>query len=1140
MGAVAACFFAELRTTFRSSLHWLVAVAVVVVSLLVSLACGELYVRGAAYFPATDVLTPGMMISTHRTAVLAFLLVAQTFLLVNFGVRDEKEGIAAVLNAKPMTNFAHVAGRLTGSLAAAWWPVAFSAALWLALAYLGSQVAVGFPVEVAPFAAFLFLDLIPAQLLWGAMLVLLIGALRSRLWAVAVATPLLVASLWFMSWIPRHFAPAWSDVQVFLHRGALLVVGVGIVTFAATIHPRLDNRSPATRAIGIALLCAGLLVLGTMAKAAANDLELRGQWLAAHAAEDGAMANIDLEHVGGRVFIEPGERLRVEVDLVLRRSAEAFPSPLVLSLNPGMAVERLTLAGLEAPHSHAMGLLKVELPRSLRHAETVVLSAAAVGVPDPAFAYLDAAVDWRTSESGSALAYLGTEATLFDADHVALMPAAAWLPLVGANVRRDEAPKDFHAVDLIVEVPSGWRVAGPGGRIADGEDGIVFRPTAPVEQVALIASRFERRAIDVDGVAVELLFAGEHAPTLERMADLEPFVAARLSSIFSDADRMGLSYPYDGLSFVEVPRRLRVYGGGWRLGSVQALPGVVLVREPHFRLQQFASAFLPYEDNPEEKFHLLETYFRLDTMGGNPYVGLARNLLQTSARGDGAREIDFLLETVMNHLLAKSAADFSAHDFGDAARLAELISSSYLSTIALAVGLGDASVALPPESSSVWDRALEAPLSELDPTDDPRQALGVLRLKCRALATLLFDLIGTTRTALAVAELRERFTGTTFTKEALAEVLGNFEADADIGDYLDGWLYDAALPGFLVSEIEVYPLPLDDQRRPQYQIRFHVRNDEPVAGYVRFSYGWSRGSITGSNESDPIHVGGQSSVEVGLVGRIIDVDHLFVRPYLALNRAPVYTNDVRKRSPGNIEPLNFVRPSTWKPDELADLVVDDLDAGFAVIEPATDVADAHGGLAERDLRPRDIALDLWRRELPWGWRVFVNGAVAFRALDLAGERHERRWMRQEVSSAWGRYRHTVARTLSGDGDRRAAFTTSLPFAGRWRLDYHLPALSMQVPGVPVGVASVVQMSLHSTSQGSYDMTLVVGESRTPIAFNAALAPPGWNKVGEFDLTAGSVALEVSNRTGGESAIAGSTIVIADAIRWRPVDGRLAP
>ena len=101
----------------------------------------------------------------------------------------------------------------------------------------------------------------------------------------------------------------------------------------------------------------------------------------------------------------------------------------------------------------------------------------ATGIPDPNFAYLDSVVDWRRESSRNGILWLGTAGGIFEKRYVALMPALRWLPVPGANLhdaRRGHAP----TVDLTVEVPAGWLVAGPGRREMLGEGRYRFRPPA--------------------------------------------------------------------------------------------------------------------------------------------------------------------------------------------------------------------------------------------------------------------------------------------------------------------------------------------------------------------------------------------------------------------------------------------------------------------------------------------------------------------------------------------------------------------------------------------------------------------------------------------------------------------------------------
>ena len=80
-----------------------------------------------------------------------------------------------------------------------------------------------------------------------------------------------------------------------------------------------------------------------------------------------------------------------------------------------------------------------------------------------------------------------------------------------------------------------------------------------------------------------------------------------------------------------------------------------------------------------------------------------------------------------------------------------------------------------------------------------------------------------------------------------------------------------------------------------------------------------------------------------------------------------------------------------------------------------------------------------------------------------------------------------------------------------------------------GVRISAQVGLGG-SQGSYDMKLEIGGEERVIEFDGSVAEPGWNRLGEFDVTSPEVRVVVSNETSGRT-------VIADAIRWLPVNGR---
>ncbi|MDX1563157.1 MAG: hypothetical protein R3305_09535, partial [Gammaproteobacteria bacterium] len=240
--------------------------------------------------------------------------------------------------------------------------------------------------------------------------------------------------------------------------------------------------------------------------------------------------------------------------------------------------------------------------------------------------------------------------------------------------------------------------------------------------------------------------------------------------------------------------------------------------------------------------------------------------------------------------------------------------------------------------------------------------------------------------------------------------------------------------------------------------------------------------------SDPIRLDGRSAIEFGVV-LSAPASEVFVLPYLSLNRlnfvaAQFGTSDFEMR---DVEPFNGIRPIPFEFEEVS-IYSDDLDDAFEIL-----TADADGSLRLSGRAVEQTGLD--------------------QGLPATTSNAPRQWSRRaNAPAAWGRYRHTFAYIRAGDGETRAVLPAELPSAGRWELELHVPPYYMNF------------------ARGTWYLEVVSGAGREAIDYDAAIANSGWNLVGEFELPAGEVRVEFSDRTDGR-------IVVADAVRWTPTASR---
>jgi hypothetical protein len=405
-------------------------------------------------------------------------------------------------------------------------------------------------------------------------------------------------------------------------------------------------------------------------------------------------------------------------------------------------------------------------------------------------------------------------------------------------------------------------------------------------------------------------------------------------------------------------------------------------------------------------------------------------------------------------------------------------------------------------TNEVWDTVSGVSLGELDPRKDPKRTLNVLALKGGAMAESMLDDLGQEATGKLLGALREENRGSTYDRAAVLGAANR--VGIDLSSWLDLWIDQTRLPGFLLGDVHYYRLP-DEGASPRYQLRVVVRNDEPADGLLRLEYRTetqnTQNARNNRQRGEPVRVAGRSAIEIGLVTSE-PLSAVRVAPYLALNRdpfnVPLPTLDAQKTVD---EPaFSGTRPAEWAASSDGSIVVDDLDPGFEVEES--------GDRGMLRVAGKGVAANL-----DAGLPVAQDGGRGLRSA---------RWSRMTYADAFGRYRHTMAVVRKGSGKRTACFTLTLPTAGSWEVEYYVPGWRRPASGGA------------GPSRGKWQLAIEGGSARQTASLDAdAASAPGWNSVGRFDLAAGEVKVRVSDETEGE-------YVQADAIRFRPAVGKAAP
>ncbi len=1121
---------AEARLTRRLVRYWVFLALAFILVVGSYLYYAFIHSFFSSYSASVGAISPRYLIAGLGLWGMVFFMIGQIFLAFDVRSRDERERIVEVIESRPCTNLELVVGRFLGLLLMAWVPlVAMVALVWL-LGVLGRGLGwvIGEPLEPWSVFAFAILMAIPAMSFILALVFLIALVFRNRLVTALGTLVLLVLGIVMLFRVPIDLVPlvdfngayslnfpselvpelfVWPSL---VQRGSLMAAALGLLLLAAVAHPRLESGSRRTWALGgVAFLVLAAAGMGLLYQQAMTARARSDAWETAHEAKRDEPAP-DVELIRGEVAIHPGRSLTGELEIGFSAPGDAGLEQALFTLNPGLEVETVTASGRALEFDHREGLLEVTLASSLPAGESSTLSLKFSGEPDVTFGYLDSAIKLSELKLMNAnMILLGYNPGVFHSNYVALMPGVRWLPAAGSDVGRDDPHRatDFFRLDLTVELPEAWLAAGPGRRrtvdgAAAGRVRYRFAPPAPLPEAALVASRFESRSTEIAGVELELLLHPEHMGNIEIFEEAGEEIHTWIDEKLREAAEIGLPYPYDALTLVEVPTTLRGYGGGWRMDTAMAPPAMLLLRESSFPTVRFDTRFRKPEEFADReggiaraKREVLQGFFESDFNGGNIFLGAARNffLYQTSSSGNGSLALDFVCHDLANRLATDRQGFFSAHIFGpEFQQVIQAVILNYMSQREQGVSITEALLQAITERPDVWEQALGVSLAEMDPWEDPARTMGVLALKGGAMSRWILDGLGREKTGELLAGLRARATGRTFGRDDLMAVAEELEIDFE--SLTGEWLTATELPGFTSSEARLFRLP-DEDGVPRYQVALDLRNGEPVPGLVRLRYRLDDGEESSPGrgggkpwqQSEPWRVAAGEAVEMGLV-LSKPPSQLQVAPYLALNRNAfaVTLPALDEEKIVEVEPLRGVQPSEWGGAEESVVVVDDLDPGFSVEQDETGSGFRLGGKSDGE-------------NLDQGLPV------------LANFQPPADWSRRAMEEAWGQYRHTIAVIKAGKGDQRAVFTAELERSGPWRLElFMLPT----------------RASSRRWKRGTYHLTVEDPSGSQELTFDAGAAEEGWNMLGELEIASGKVRVALSNETDGGA-------VIADAVRWRP-------
>lgn len=1120
---------AEIRVA-RRLLRFKALVAVVSVCLLGSYAVScSIYFNVAPYAPSFVASTPLYLLENIDPIFYLAFMVSAFLMAFDIDHRHARNRIEEVLQAKPVSNLEWMAGRVLGCAGLLWTVVAINVVAMQLVGLLAQIAGADFARSLQSHSVFVLLVVdAPAFLIaWCSLVVFLQSAFRNR---ILVAAVILVAA--FASYVLLLYVPYWfvdlvspssndtlfiSDIAPQLPSASSILMRVGslagvaaLIASAAWLYRRQDVMSTG-KTVGCAVAC---VAVGAAAFSAAvvhrlQQVDEVATWREAHQ-EVAWVKSIDLRSMSGQVRIDPKTRMYLDLSLDFTTIPVSTAPKLTFSFNPGMSIEAIELDGAVQSFSFRHGILEIPFASTVASELNHTIRIVASGVPNPRFAYFDAPLDYAL-KPGIPLQVtksFGLDGSIYGREYVALMPGAHWYPTQGPVNRRFGDGRnglDYFELDLQIELSNpNWKLVGPGVSKVEGAEGNLYfaQPSAPIPEVGLFASEFEGVSTNVQGVGVAMYLHSRHGNKLRVQDQVRKDMLAWLNEFLHGQQWNGPAFVHDSVTLIEVPGRLRTVAGGWRMDALNALPGLVLLKDRGFPVAPTHLA-IRREKHPDLRFPSLQGFFQRGLGTDNltntlPYHGWIH---ATSATGPNAEVLDQIVLSLvarMNTWWVRGS--FSAYS---TMQFVSITSPSFWQAVD---SWGSQSLDFRENihwlesnyarRNTVQARMENTSLVEVPSAEGHQHDLEFVLLKSARIADVILSYHNdhNERILSWLAHVRDEFKGRNYRHEDLIAIA--LDHGVVVDPFLTDWLTSSTLPGFVVSRGSVAELEYSDDGKRRLQVSFSVRNTEPVGGFVIPLFG---------EETGPIHINANSAKQLNLVWgnapNTLESGSEFSFPLVAglsLNRGSVSVtmdiDDIPKA-----RPRATLENSDWAPEQKG-IVVDDLDVGFSVLQP----------IRSSTKRLRASSVDTWFR--PQTPEFEHDGQLAEVGRDYSPV--SGRWTRTVDPYAFGLHRRTIA-IAKVSGSKfvyTARFAAEIPEANLWRLQFHVhyPHWSDSYEFAPI------------------NLQIDDGMRTWSVDFDPSTENPRWKTVGEFDLSTGTVHVNV----GGTKR---RSLIYADAIRWLPVE-----
>jgi ABC-type transport system involved in multi-copper enzyme maturation permease subunit len=911
-----------------------------------------------------------------------------------------------------------------------------------------------------------------------------------------------------------------NKAQLFQLRLPFFLLGLGFVFGTVLLAKRLRQSQWITALSGTLSALLILLALGLIFSHIQSNrhIDFLRRALLAESQKYAGVRALNMESCSLDVEFS-GNVLSASSEILLKNNQDRPAESLLLTMNPGLQVSRVTAGDSILDHVRKEHLLLIQPSDPLAPGASITIQLDYEGTPLESYCYPDIDSEALRKPSKLGLFRVPKKYIFLSEKFIHLTPESGWYPRAGIPLSHrfpEAVAQDFSQYTLSVSLPEGRTAVSQGLpeiKESNGRKIYIFRPTTPLPQISLTVGPFEERTLKVKDVEYKLFTLPGHdyfAQYLDAITEELSKTVTQLKDEFEVT--LGLDYPYEMLALVEVPIHFFSHERLWSAADETVQPQMVFLPEmgtlcegadfaSMSRRMQRRGRFMGRggaEITPAQIQNSLFTRFvRSNLLGSQPQMGGFRDTALSSVTESDVEAKYSLIPNYFTFTSTLASVRWPILHSAMESWLQDRISAARFRFFRSG-GLTDQE-----RTNMLLDgRSMTELLEDENLADD--QLNDVILAKGKNLMTIIESRIQEENFDERLLSFIKEKKFSTIKEEDFLQFLFAYK-EFDLEPVMAAWYAEKKVPAFTIGAIGMFNVRAGEQQRTHIQIP--VTNISESEGVVRITMIAGRGGRGGFGGGAPseiertVLIPPKTTKEVGV---LLDSRPMMLTVDTTISRnIPAVMNlfMMRQRTEDAETFFEGERTFPYEEDQFdtpGEYIVDNEDPGFAV---------ASGG---GDNRLRSAIS-----------RLFERPSAETEYLDYNPTNPPGRWSPVIQQDFYGKVLRTGHMIKVGEGSNGVSWTVNLPESGSYDIYFYNETMSR---GPGRGQRGGDRGGWRRPTQEEKHFIVHHEDGTEEIAFDIQESSQGWVLLGTFRLAAGANTIEQTDKGKG-------AFLTADAVKW---------